>query len=1110
MEKDLRDAYKALKLMRADLTRTKREKQALEHQLSLYLQQLEAHTSHSNNKHHHDMSADESSSAPALRTTERALMQEEDARAQLQRLQAAHLALQREYDRLKSEMVKAQTIRTHSVLHELDPFEVDDLEAASNQRKDTTAAVAAAAFEYYIKAETGKGDSHNHNRSNQDEESELTAETEPIEDDDHQDDQRTKHKQLEPHQDQEEDTPSMEEMVREKLGLLANLYTLKTKLDEQAVEILEQQAAFAQERDELCLRLEASGVQMSNLKAHAKEMEYEKQVFEEKYDFLVTELELIKQQPGDASSSDEGTGACETEDAELGDPQSVPDEENPVDEPVETDRTTLEAKLRELEVIREQLETERSVLRLQKQQQSSSVEAENADKLEAVETESARRIDGLMQTNAILQQQLAEKDEELANLNASLTHERVTASEQHGLEKECRALKASLTEASEKISELGVQLLATELEKSDLAAARQNLEREIETLKRDAVSSEFERKLSAVSQTNMIVQQQLQEKELEIAHTKDEMKREVALCKEELATAVQDREQAAEELRDALEELEQRDTELTRRSDKLSQLESQAREQLEAHDKLTERFQHQQDSSQHLEQEVATLKRDVSEKDESLVSLQSDVNSFSEQMRALETELADSRGAASRLETENLSLEKQVESLQNKLQQEIEALKQTHEQQLKFQEDDFQAQEAEKLSSQQAQHEKLLKGSAMEVKALLHETRQLKQSLKLKDDELIASRSATESAKAELLAVKDGQERATLLAVEARDLLQYRLSVLETQLMAIEDKKSSEEDAYDDFAIVDGSDVNARAWGFIKQKVRTLNRFLPQLQSFAYFLDMTLCLCEANASTLEALSIQHAGGGILTQEIVSFLRFASQLQRGAGATSHVKQGRRLHHQVLELLSNWFECSENDDIPAPPFGIASREASLVLHNWTSDKSKRVAAKRWLERMESVAGLSSPENGSESLAAEGSTLELQQMTMEVKQAFLMLIVPILKRNPAIYVRVFTRKTIVAASAGSVEDREDASWEMKIHVQLADALLRRRSPLSASSSSSSSRTASSPQLRARPPPLKLSSSLPSMRHGELENHQQVSTPTSSQKLQIIQERLQRMQNR
>lgn len=1123
MEKDLRDAYKALKLMRADLTRTKKEKQALEHQLSLYdqQQQLKLHNKHNNSNNNQNDTSLQSSSSAALRTAERALMQEEDARAQLVRLQVAHATLHREHEALKSEVIKAQTVLADKVQLELDPSDENDDLAV----KDTTAAVAAAAFEYYIKAEGNE----DNNRSNQDEDSSLTAETEPIgsnngDDDNSQDNQQLKSKHLEPQQHHQEETMSMEEMVREKLGLLANLYTLKTKLDEQAAEMLEQQAAFARERDELCLQLEAFGMQMGDLQAHAMEMEYEKQVFEEKYDFLVTELELIKQKRGDASSGVEDTGACQPEAEELGDQleQHESGEDNLADEPVKNGRTSLETKLRELEAIREQLETERTVLRHQQQreQQPNSAEAETTEKLETVETENARRIEGLMQTNAILQQQLAEKDEQLVILNANLPQERNT-SDQAGREKGRAELQASLTEASEKtlelenarssfsssIRRLEEKLRTVESEKSDLAAAKENLERDIEAMKRDrdALSSENEQKLDAMSHTNLIMQQQLQEKELEIAHTKDETKRQVALCREELATTIQGREQTAEELRGALKVLEQRDAELVRRSEQISQLECETRIIEEARDALGEQVQQQQEMTERLEQEVTKLSRDAVEKNESLASLQSDAGSLREQTSALELELADSRKTTRRLETEKLSLEKKIESLQNQLQQEIEALKQTHKQQAKSQKHELQAQEVEKLASQQAQHDKILKGSAMEVKALLHETRQMKQALKLNEDELLASKRAAESAKLELLAIKDEHERADLLAAKARDLLQYQLSVLETQLMEIEDKKRSEEDAYDDFAIVDGSDVNARAWAFIKQKVRTLDRFLPQLQSFAYFLDTTLCLCEANASTLEALSVQHVGGGNLTQEIVSFLRFVSQLQRGVGATSHVKQGRRLHHQVLELLSNWFECSENDDVPAPPFGIASREASLVLHNWTSDKSKRVAAKRWLERMESVVGLSSPEEG-EILAAEGSTLELPQMTMEVKQAFLMLIVPILKRNSAIYVRVFTRKTIVVASASSASEREDASWEMKIHVQLADALLRRRSSLGASSSS---RTASSPQLRARPPPLKLSASLPSMRQGGLED-QQVATPTSSQKLQIIQERLQHMQNR
>lgn len=1150
MEKDLRDAYKALKLMRADLTRTKKEKQALEHQLSAFAQQLEDHSSH-NNSNRNATPVTESS---ALRTAERALMQQEDARAQLVRLQTAYSTLQQEHEALKSEMATA-----------LNPLEDDDDDDAY-ERRDST----AAAFAFYSKAEATSERNGNY-RSNQDDESEFTVETEPIGSSNNGDEelqnqyQKLKHEPQKQQHEHEETAAVVEEMVREKLGLLANLYTLTTKLDEQASEMLAQQAAFAHERDELCMQLEELSEQMVALQAHAMDTENEKKFIEEKYDFLVTELQLIKQTREDTSSSVEGAEARHFQAAALGHEVIDPDNELVA----ENDRPVLETKLRELEAIREQLEAERSGLRLQQhhEPQPNSVVEDSGD-IEAVKSKFEGRIEGLIQTNAILQQQLAEKDEQLDALNASLTQERKSMDQEKladvqrecdslrlsledakkqqnhlkqsengnkprdsneiliaNLEKERTRLQTSLREASDKVIEMGdarsnasasllrleEELRVVKSEKSDLLAANETLERDVEALKRerDSNSSEYERRLDTVSQTILILQQQLQEKELEIVVTKDEMKRQVATCREELATAVQEREHAPEELRGALKELEQREAELVHRSDQVIQLESHAREQDQALEKLTEQFQQQQQVAERLDQEMAKLNKTVLEKDKSLDLLLSEADSLREQIHALGVELVGSRETVNQLQKEKRILEQQIQELQGKLQHKIKALMHSNKQQMTALEHEFQAQEAEKLTSQQTQHEKALKGLAMEIKAFLHEVRQLKQSLKLKEDELVASQSAADSAKTELIVLKDEHERANSLAAKARDLLQYRLSLLETQLMEIEDKKrSGDEDAYDDFAIVDSSDVNARAWAFIKQKVRALDRFLPQLQSFAFFLDTTLCLCEANASTLEALSVQHVGGGTLTQEIVSFLRFVSQLQRGVGATSHVKQGRRVHRQVLELLANWFECSENDDIPAPPFGIASREASLVLHNWTADKSKRIAAKRWLERMESVTtGVSSSEER-ESLVAEGSTLELQQMTMEVKQAFLMLIVPILNRNPAIYVRVFTRRAILTSTTTptGTEEQDDANWEMKIHVQLADTLLRRRSSSGALSSSRGAQTtASSPQFRTRPPPLKLASTC----QGEPED-QPISTPTSAQKLQIIQERLQRMQSR
>lgn len=826
------------------------------------------------------------------------------------------------------------------------------------------------------------------------------------------------HEENENQQEEEmEKERRMEEMVREKLALLANLYSLKSKLDAQAAAMLAQQAAFAQERDELCMQLEELGDQLAQLQAHALDVEHEKQFIAEKYDFLITELQLLKQQEQQRDASAGSESEWRDRDAEEGDAhhrskkaeEAADAQEHTLEEqelpstPAAVDaRELMDAKLRELESIRERLEAERRTLQNQREQtqrQSPSQPGPESD-------EGARNI--------------LQLEEENQSRGASI----------RTLEEQVRTLESANRELTGTIE----------------ALTRDN----------DTSAAQYEAKLEALRQ------EMLADTEVGVAAVRAEMEEQVARLK----LAIQTHEREADDASATLDEAKRREAELLRL---MGEAEAEFGAQV-----------------RHLE---AVLK----EQQERYEALESKCEAQQKAASGLETELDACRQQIASLTSEKQRLAETSAEAQKQLRSELER---DHEARLRAKEEELQLQFAETLGVQRAQHEKLAKSSAMEAKALLQESRQLTQALKQKEDALVQSQSAVSVANAELQAAKQRAE-------EANAVLQRQMSALETQLLVIEDKKRPEEDEYDDLAVVDDSDANSRAWAFIQRKVRELGHFLPQLQNFAYFVDSALCVCEANARALEALSVQHMERHV-TQDVVSLLRFVGQLQRGVGGSSHVKQARRLHREVTALLSNWYECAGDEEIPAPPFGIASREASLVLQNWTADKSKRAAVSRWLEQMEAATGAawsrssssSSGDEALEDLAVDGSTLELQQMTTEVKQAFLMLIVPILRRNAAIYVRVFTRRVVASTSA----QREDATWEMKIHVQLQ----RSRRGSWASSSASVRR---SPQSRGRPSPLELSGLYPVT---PLHADAVTTTPTSAQKLQIIQERLQHMQKR
>jgi len=406
----------------------------------------------------------------------------------------------------------------------------------------------------------------------------------------------------------------------------------------------------------------------------------------------------------------------------------------------------------------------------------------------------------------------------------------------------------------------------------------------------------------------------------------------------------------------------------------------------------------------------------------------------------------------------------------------------------------------------------------MEKKALQQELRQIKLSAKLAKDELVNAQSHIDDLEHQLFTLQHQDE----VDREHFHAVSHHLEAFERTAMQLEDcRHLDENDALD---ALFGSNVEAAAstlssghvtfvpaavWSVVKQKITELDKFLPLLQSFAVFLDDALCACESNATTLSDLCAQfeQAGRGgaardsSLLQDVIAYVRFACQLQQTVLSRDpeFVKHARRFHRRVFEVMAHWCEVTDHDEIPAPPVAIASREVALILANWTRDKAKRVSTRQWLEQVEAI-GSASDELSAE-LGMDGTTLVLDDMTVEVKQAFLMLIVPILRRNPAVFVRVFTRlvsppRSLTRTTIALLEDKR---WEMKIHVQpsvrpvssmtsmhppvlsldAAGSYAFERSPVSPSSVSSSSTSSSA-------------------------------TSFASARLQIIQERLQRMQSR
>ncbi|RLN56527.1 hypothetical protein BBJ28_00023582 [Nothophytophthora sp. Chile5] len=423
------------------------------------------------------------------------------------------------------------------------------------------------------------------------------------------------------------------------------------------------------------------------------------------------------------------------------------------------------------------------------------------------------------------------------------------------------------------------------------------------------------------------------------------------------------------------------------------------------------------------------------------------------------------------------------------------------------------------------QHDEAVRALATEKEALQQEVCEARQTTKLTTEELLERQATLE------------QKRQDALRCLAREQQQCRS--LETQLLAAEDHKVSpatveaEPETLKAFHGLTATGLAAlpatEAWAVMRRGLRELDGVLPRLQTLLTTVNDALTLCERHADALPSLCEQLESQAMdeeptppIVTTALELLRFVEMLQHQSrqktelGSLTTVRGFRR---RVLNALALWYECdpsqddssqTESEAVPTPAFAIASRETALILQNWTRDRTKQLGVKRWLARMEAypaappVRGAAEKSGRVLELPREGCTLDLEDMTLEVKDAFRLLLVPILKQNRAIHVRVFTRyaaadldapktprRHLLQQGVGDQEQTAEKLWAMRIHVQ--SAAIRRRSHGEG----------------ARPPPL-LTSGLhdplsPLAATSPASSVSSSTSSTASSRLQIIQERLQ-----
>ncbi|GMF44660.1 unnamed protein product [Phytophthora fragariaefolia] len=878
MEKDLRDAYAALKLLRADLVKTRRDKRALEASLT----HLQTH----------------GPLPSSVQSGETQCMQQEDFNAQLWRLAAKYEARLGEMERKLAE---------------------------NNCQKKKT-----PEFE---------------------------------------DNQREDH--------QEEDGDGVE-----KLAMLNKLHSLTATVKQQTQTMLAQQAAFALQKGELETRLEDALHALQEEKLKVADAVLEQQAAKEKYEFLKTQVEILKEEKEKVESK----LAAHAQTSSILKQQLEEKEE---------ERAELETQARDRE-LKVQLEYE--------QKMNTVVEELNVRVRENVEIKEKQLSERYQHTITGLQQKCGMLESELSSGNEKTMQYQKGAQEQYNmtlrdLESKCAELQKQLEDSETK------RAVETKQYASELAGIDEQSAAEIRNLQNDLVDIKAE--LSAAKANK---DDEAKKNELKLAgamQTVDEQNK----TRKKLTTTLHELEETLESVRSQLAATEM----------KLS----------------AESIEHE---------------KSLAEVSHSLQAMQQENDQYVQSMHGLEINLAELQNQLAASKADRLAEAK------------------TYEGKLK------------EVSRTSIQHEKNARALAMEKKSLELEIHDARQTSKLNTEKIFSCQSMME---------QKAQEH-----VQYLNQVQERCESLETQLLAAEDHKLTPAvkpiDASYTLKVFHGlSDYeiaslpSSKSWTLLRVGISEMGGFLPNLQVLLGVMDSTLKLCENHADILPTL----------------FDRLQSKSANEKG------------HLLIMPVALKKCCALHGDgpMPTPTFTITSRETALILQNWTQDRSKQLGVRRWLARMEAYPGVP-PLKGASSnrvleLPAEGCTLELEDMTPEVKDAFLLLLIPILKQNRALHVRVFTRYTgadatvqksqqeVVSADASIQEDPAETVWAMRIHVQ--SAVMQRR-----------------PSSITRPTPLHV----PSSHHGPpsplaptspASSISSSTSSTNSSRLQIIQERLQYLHN-
>ncbi|KAL3658651.1 hypothetical protein V7S43_016287 [Phytophthora oleae] len=720
--------------------------------------------------------------------------------------------------------------------------------------------------------------------------------------------------------------------------------------------------------------------------------------------------------------------------------------------------------------------------------------------------------------DAVMDQQAAKENYEFLETQVEILKE-----EKKKLEEKKEELEVKLAAHAQTSSILKQQLEEKEEERRDLEAEQAERELKHQQKREKSISDsqqeneEKEKKLRDAHEREIVeLQQKCELLELELCSEKEMKRQDQDNIQARYTATLQELETSCAELKEQLAQSKaKRDAEVKENTEKLADAQEQHAAVL--HDlriELEEAQTERNDKEMRLEEALETLKDQLKDREQHTVTLRDLEDNFTSvkaQLATAEAKLTEEAEkheellaeASQKLQDQERDHERRVATLcktENKLAKVQAQLADADAKRLSEVEE-YEA-KLEQISQRAAQHEKLSGALAMEKKVLQQEICEAQQTSKLTTEEFQTYQLMT--------------KQKTLDHFNCLNRTRKQCENLETQLLSAEDSKETRADKTADsytlkaFRGLADTEIAAlppsRSWKLLRSGINELEDFLPHLQALVQALSDVLALCKNHSDTLPALCERLEGKTpydknelpILTSAL-RLLRFAAMLKdriQQEDTPVAAKSVQVLRKRVLDALAQWYECDSDDNslsgsemMPTPTFTITSRETALILQNWTNDRTKQVGVRRWLARMEAYPGVP-PLRGASSnrvleLPPEGCTLELEDMTSEVKDAFLLLLIPILKQNRALHVRVFTRYT-----GDRDEEDQEKVWAMRIHVQGVVAHKSRPSSLKLSPSS-----------HGLPSPLVPNSPASSVSSS--------TSSSASSRLQIIQERLQYLYN-